>query len=97
MSARQALGRGGCSWGNDVHAVGIEDKGLYFGFGAVGGNFLAIPQESDSGGVADLGDDFAGGADGSVRRGDEGFLADVLAVGEDRDPGSFSGADHQRE
>ncbi len=88
---RKLRGRG------DAHAVGIEDEGFYFGFGAVGGDFLAIPEESDSGGVADAGDDFTAGADGGMGGGDEGFLADGLAVGLDGDPGSFLGADHERQ
>ena len=72
--------------GGEVHAGGVEDESLDFGFGAVGGDFLTIPEESDSGGVADLGDDFAIGADRGVSGRDEGFLTDGLAVGEDGDP-----------
>ena len=78
-----------------MHAGGVEDERLDFGFGAVGGDFLAIPEERNSGGVADLGDDFATGADRGVGGGDEGFLADILAVGEDGDPGRLCGADHE--
>lgn len=69
-----------------MHAGGVEDESLHFGFGAVGADFLTIPEESNSGGVADLSDDFAIGADGGVGGGDEGFLTDGLAVGEDGDP-----------
>jgi hypothetical protein len=79
--------------GDDAHAVGIEDEGFYFGFAAVGGDLLAIPEESDSGGVADPGDDFVAGADRGMGGGDEGFPADALSVGDDGDPGSFVGAD----
>jgi len=89
--------RSGLSCGENAHAVGIEDEGFDFGFGAVNGDFAAVPQEGDSGGVADFGDDFAVGVDGGVGRGDESFLADGLAVGLDGDPGRFLGADHERE
>ena len=77
---------GSLSGGNDSHAGGIEDEGFYFGFGAVGGDFLAVPEEGDSGGVADAGDDFSEGVDGGVSGGDESFLADELSVGEDGNP-----------
>jgi len=69
--------------GDYAHAGGIEDEGFYFGFGAVGGDFLAIPEEGDAGGIADAGDDFVTGADRGVGWGDESFVADGLAVGGD--------------
>ncbi len=69
-----------------MHASGVKDEGLDFGFGSVGGDFLAVPEERDSGSVANLGDDFMIGADRGVGGGDESFLADGLAVGEDGDP-----------
>jgi hypothetical protein len=87
--------RRGLSCGDNAHAVAIEDESFYFGLGAVGGDLLTIPEESDSGGIADLGDDFMVGADGGMGRGDEGFAADGLAVCDERDPGSFVGADHE--
>ena len=80
-----------------MHAGGVEDESLHFGFGAAGGDILAIPEESNSGGVADLGDDFAIGADRGVGGGNEGFLADILAVGKDGDPGRLCGSDHESE
>jgi len=83
------------SGGDRVHARGVEDESFDFGFGAGGGDLLAVPEEGDSGGVADSGDDFVGGADGGVGRGDESLLADGLAVGEDGDPGGFVGADDE--
>src|SRR6202158_4985842 len=87
--------RRGLSCGDDAHAVAIEDESFYFGLGAVGGDLLTIPEESDSSGVADLGDDFMVGADRGMGRGDEGFATDGLAIGDERDPGSFVGADHE--
>lgn len=90
------LARGlGCR--DNVHAVGVEDEGFDFRFGAFGGDFFAVPEESHSGGVADLGDDFVVGANGGVSGGDQGFMADGLSVGEDGDPGSFCGADDEGE
>ena len=88
---------GGCRWGHDAHAGVVEDEGFDFAFSAVGRDFLAVKQESDSGGVPDLGDDFASATDRGVGRSDQGFLVDILAVGEDGDPGRFGGADHQSE
>ena len=90
------ISRGLSCW-QHAHARGIEDEGFDLRFGAVSGDFLAVKQESDSGGVADSSDDFAGGADGGVGGSDQGFLVDILAVGKDGDPGSFRGADDQRE
>lgn len=87
---------GGIGWG-DVHAGGVESKSLGFAFDAVGGDFLAVPYKRDSGGIADAGDDFVGGANGGVRGGDEHFAVDDLAVGGNGDPGGFGGADYQRE
>jgi hypothetical protein len=87
--------RSSLSCGEDAHAVGIEDEGFDFGFGAVAGDFAAVPKEGDSGGIANFGDDFAVGADGGVGGGDESFLADLLAVGLDGNPGCFLGADHE--
>lgn len=85
------------SGGKDSHAGGVEDEGFYFGFATFGGDFLAIPEEGDSGSVADFGDDFAGGSNRSVGGCDERFLADGLAVGEDGDPRSLGGADYKRQ
>jgi hypothetical protein len=89
--------RGGLGGGNGSHAGGVEDEGFYFGFGAVGGNFMAVPEKGDSGGVADSGDDFAVGVDGGVSGGDESFLADELSVGQYGNPGGFLCADDELE
>jgi hypothetical protein len=83
------------SGGTDADASRIEDHGSDFGFGALGGDFFAIPEEIYSGGVAGFDCDFAGGVDRSVGGGDQGFGGDFLAVGVDGDPGIFRGADDQ--
>jgi len=76
-----------------MHAFGVEDKCFDFGFGAIGGDFLAIPKEGDAGGVADARDNFAAGADRRVCGGDQSFFAYGLAVGLNGDPGILRGAD----
>jgi hypothetical protein len=81
--------------GHLAHALGIENVGFNLGFGALGRDLLAIPQKADASGVADSGNDLAAGADGGVRRRDESFLADRLAIGGDGDPGSLGRADHE--
>ncbi len=86
---------GGWGGGGDSHAGGVEGEGFDFGFGAIGGDFLAVEEERDAGGIADFGDDFAAGSDRGVGGGDQGFVADGLSVGGDGDPGSFGGADKE--
>lgn len=61
------------------------------------GNFLAVEEEGDAGGVADSDGDLARGMDGRVRRRNERFLGNQLAVGKDGDPGILRGADDQRQ
>jgi hypothetical protein len=46
-----------------VHAFCVEGQGADFGFGALGRDFFAIPEEIDSGGVAGFYYDFAAGVD----------------------------------
>jgi hypothetical protein len=86
---------GGGLAGDFTHALGIEDVGFYLGFGALGGNLLAIPQKADARGVADARNDLAAGANGGVRGGNQSFLTDRLTIGGDGNPGSLSRADHQ--
>ena len=86
---------GGLGGAGHAHAIGGEDVGSDFSFGAVGGDFFAVPEEADSGGVAGLDDDLAVGANGSVGGSDESFVADAASVGRDGDPGVFRGADDQ--
>jgi hypothetical protein len=62
------------------HALGIERKCLNLGFGTVGGDFFAIPEEGDSRGIANSGYDFSRGTDRRMRRRDQCFLADGLTV-----------------
>lgn len=80
-----------------MDAGGIEDESLGFAFGAVGGDLLAVPEETDSGSVADSDDDLAASADGSVGGGDESFAGHGLPVGGDGDPRAFGSADHELE
>jgi len=79
-----------------VHAGGVKDESHDLSLGALGRDVVAVPEEIDSGGVADSDDDLARGAERSVGRGDEGFLTYGLTVGDDRDPGSLRGTDHER-
>lgn len=71
----------GLGGGEDAHAGGVEEESFDFELGALGGDFLAVPDETDSGGVADAGNDLARGMERSVNGRDEGFLADGLPVG----------------
>src|SRR5580692_8266389 len=84
---------GGGFGGGGALAVAVEDVGFYFAFGALSGNFLAVPGQGDGGGVADFDDDFASGANGEVGGSDESFLSWGLSVGGGGDPGIFCGAD----
>ena len=45
---------GGLRWGEDLHAGGVEDEGFDFGFGALGGEFLAIPDKGHARSIAYL-------------------------------------------
>jgi hypothetical protein len=51
------------SWGLGAHPLGIEDETLYFGFGPLGRNFLAIPEEGHTGGIANPHHDLVGSMD----------------------------------
>ena len=82
--------------GDGVHAGGVEGESFDFGFGALRFDFLIVPEERDSGGVADFDGNFAGGANGRVGGGDQRFLRVRLAVGDHGDPSRFVGADDQR-
>lgn len=77
-------GIGGGSGG--AQAVGVEDVGADVARTAAGGNLLAIEEKTDTGGVAGLDDDLAGGADGGVGGCDESFAGDGLTVGGDGNP-----------
>jgi hypothetical protein len=76
-----------------VKSGGVEDVGFYFTFVALGGDFFAIQEEADAGGVARSHYDLVSGADGGVRGRDEGFVDDWFSVGDEGDPGGFLGAD----
>lgn len=92
ISLRGGLGRGG-----SAHALLIEDEGFRFGLGALGQDLVTIPEEADTGGVADPDDQLARGVEGSRGGSDQSFLGDELAVGGDGDPGVLSGADDEFE
>ena len=83
-------------WFLEGLASGVEDVSLGFGFRTLGWDLLAIPEETDSGGIAGSHDDFARGTHRGVGRCDESFLADGLTVGGDRDPGILGCTDDQR-
>jgi len=85
----------GCGAGAD--ALRIKDEGLRFGFGALGWELFAVPQEADTGRIADPDDKLALRAERSGGRRDQSFLGDELSVGGDRDPGVFAGTDDQGE
>jgi len=89
------------SWGlglrGYVNSGGVEDVGLYFSFFALSGGFFAVQHEADAGGVSRSHYDLAAGADGGLRGRDEGFVGDGFAVRYESDPGSFLGADQQRQ
>jgi len=70
-----------------AHAGGVEYEGSHFCFGALGGDFFSIPEETYAGGVPGFHHDLAAGAHGRVRGSNESLLADGLTVGEDGDPG----------
>ena len=44
--------RSGGADGGNTHSGGVEDVVLDFGLATLGGDFLAVPDEGDSGGVA---------------------------------------------
>src|SRR5580658_9498914 len=81
--------------GGFMHALCVEDESFHFGFGALRGNFLSVPDEGNTCGVSDAGDDFTRGTDRCRGRSDESFVRDRLAVGCNRNPGIFRRADHQ--
>lgn len=68
------------------HPSRVEDEGFSFGFGALGWELFAIPEEADAGGVTYADDEFAIGVERSDGGGNESFLRDELAVGLNRDP-----------
>ena len=75
----------------------VEDEAFGFGLGALGWEFLSIPDERDSGCVADSNYKLASGVIAGRGRSDESLLRDELSVGGDGDPGVFAGPDHQGE
>ena len=87
VRSRLALSRG--LIGNLAHALRVENVSLHLGFSPLSGNLLPVPQEGNAGSIADAGDDLAAGADGCVRGCNQRLMADGLAIGRDRDPGSF--------
>jgi len=78
-----------------AEAGGVEDVGPDFAFVALGGDFCAVELEADAGGVSRFDYDFAGCSHGGVRGCDQGFLSYGFAIGGDRDPSIFFGADQQ--
>jgi len=74
-------------------AGGVEDVGFDFAFVTLGWDFFAVELEADAGGVSRLDNDFARGSNGGVCWCDQGFLGYGFAIGGDRDPGIFLGAD----
>jgi hypothetical protein len=70
-------------WLLGSEAGGVEDEGFYFAFVALCGDFFAVQHEAYAGGVSDFHYDLAGGADGGVRGGDQGFLGDWFAVSDE--------------
>src|SRR5579863_9492130 len=83
--------------GEDAHAFVIEDKGFDLGFGALGRDLGAVPEEADGGGVADAHRNLMIGAHRGVRWSDQVFLSDGLSIGGDRDEAVFRSPDHERE
>ena len=88
-----AIHGGGWSLRGYVNSGGVEDVGLYFALVALGGDFLAVQQEADAGGVSRSHHNFAGGADGSMGGRDQGFVGDGFAVSREGDPGGLLGTD----
>lgn len=83
-----------------MHALGVEGIGSPLTIRAIrawNGDFFSVEEKADGGGVADVGDDFMAGMNGSCGGCDKSFFGDELAVGEDRDPAIFVGTDDQRE
>jgi len=75
--------------------LGIEDEGFGFGFGALGWELFAVPEETYAGGVANSNHELASGVERSGGGRDQSFLAHELTIGLDGDPGSLGGADNQ--
>jgi len=63
-----------------MHAAGIESVVPHFGFGALGGNLLAVEDERNSGGIAHANADFTRRANGGMGRRNESFLGYELAI-----------------
>ena len=80
-----------------LQAGGVEHVGSYFAFVALGGDFLAVQQEGDTGGVSGFYYDLVAGADGGVGGRDQGFLGCGFAVDDEGDPSRLLGADQQGE
>src|SRR5271168_335356 len=76
-----------------ANTSGVEGVGLYFSLIALSRDLFAVQKEADAGGVSRPYYYFVAGADGGVRGCDQSFFGYGLAVGQDRDPGSFLGAD----
>ena len=94
-SIRLAIRGGGLGLRYHANGGGIEDVGSYFSFVALGGDFFAIQQEADSGGVACPYYYLAGGTYGGVRRSDQCFFGHGFAVRRDRNPTRLLGTDQQ--
>src|SRR5690242_5353258 len=56
-----------------VHALGVEDESFRFGLCALRQGLFAIPEEGDTGGVADPDDQLARGMEGRCGGGDQSF------------------------
>ena len=80
-----------------MHAFGIEDERFHFGFGTLSGDLLAFPRKCNSGGIADLDDDFAICANSGVGRRNQRFVRDALAIGSHGDPGVLRGTYYEVE
>src|SRR5580658_3947036 len=80
-----------------LEAGGVEGVGFYFAFVALGGDFFAVEEEADAGGVSCFYYDLVGGADGDVCGRDQSFASHGVAVSHERDPGCFLGTDQQGE
>jgi hypothetical protein len=88
-----AIFGGGRSLRPCFNSGGVEDVSFYFPNISLSGKFFAVEEETDSCGISDLYNDVAGSANRGMRGRDKGFVADVFAVGGNRNPGGLLGAD----
>src|ERR1700728_3931268 len=86
-------------WVGGFQAGVVEGVGFDFALSFVARewDFLAIQEKAYTGCVSGVDYDLTGGANGGLRGCDQGLFEQGLTVGNDRDPGSFGGADQQRE